>query len=191
MFGQREFTTEEVARYFGVSRPAVVSWIAREMLPAHRTAGGHRRVLRSDLARFLVHQGYAVPPEVQRERPQVFAVEGEPLGAAGLSAVFGDGFDVRPWQPSLEMLLTLGAAAPDVLVVALPLRSLDGTQLLRAAARSPSLRDTLRVAVVTHDDEVPGARRMGAELAASRGSLGSLREAVVQRVCERQRRSVR
>ena len=190
MFGEREFTTEEIARYFGVSRPAVVSWITREMLPAHRTDGGHRRVLRSDLARFLEHQGYVVPPEVLRERPLVYAVEGEPIGADALAAVFAEGFDVRPWQPSIELLLALGANAPDVLVAAIPLRSLDGSQLLRAASRSPAVRDTLRVAVVTHEDEVPGAKRMGAQLAFSRGSLGNLRESVVRRICDRQRRRV-
>lgn len=190
MLGEREFTTEEVARYCGVSRPAVVAWIARALLPARATPGGHRRVSRSDLARFLQQQGYELPPEVTRERPMLFAVEGESVGAEALAAIFARDFDVRAWQPSVELMLALGAARPDVLIVALPAPSLDGARLLRAAARSPALEDTLHVAVVTHDDEAAGARRLGAQLAGVGGRLDELHAAVVRAVSERQRRRV-
>ena len=53
MLGEREFTTEEIAQICGVSRPAVVEWVTRGLLPARLTEGGHRRVARSTLAAFL------------------------------------------------------------------------------------------------------------------------------------------
>ncbi|MDB4931969.1 MAG: binding domain, excisionase family, partial [Myxococcaceae bacterium] len=136
MLGEREFTTEEVAGYCGVTRPAVVSWIAQSLLPAHKTAGGHRRVLRNDLARFLEHQGYEVPPEVARARPLLFAVEGEAVRIEVLAAVFAQDFEVHPWPAGVELLLALGVQRPDVLVAALPMAALDGARLLLAASRS-------------------------------------------------------
>lgn len=190
MLGEREFTTEEVARYCGVSRPAVVSWIAQSLLPARSTQGGHRRVLRPDLARFLQQQGYEVPPEVTRVRPLMFVVGGESLDAEALAGVFAQDFEVRTWQPSVELLLGLGAQRPDVLVAAVPMPALDGARLMRAVARSPATEGMLRVAVVTHDDEAAGARRAGADLACVAGRPDELYAAVVRRVSELQRRQV-
>ena len=189
MLGEREFTTEEVAGYCGVTRPAVVAWITRSLLPARKTAGGHRRVLRSDLARFLERQGYAVPLEVARVRPLLVAVEGEPLGASVLARLFAKDFDVHPTPGSIDALLALGTLRPDVLVLALPLVSLDGARLLLAVSRSPATADTLRVAVVARADEVDGARALGAEIAFDRGHLDGLYAAVVARLTERQRRA--
>lgn len=190
MLGEREFTTEEVAQYCGVSRPAVVSWIAQSLLPARHTQGGHRRVLRPDLARFLQQQGYEVPPEVTRVRPLLFAVEGDALGSEALAGVFAQDFEVRAWQPSLELLLALGALKPDVLVAVVPMPVIDGARLLRAAARSPSMQGMMRVVVVAHGDEADGARRNGADLACVADRLDELYAAVVRRVSERQRRQV-
>jgi excisionase family DNA binding protein len=190
MLGEREFTTEEVARYCGVTRPAVVSWITQGLLPAHKTPGGHRRVLRNDLARFLEHQGYEVPPEVARVRPLLFAVEGEAVRIEVLAAIFAQDFEVHPWPASIELLLALGVHRPDVLVAALPMASLDGARLLLAASRSEATAGTLRAAVVARSDDVKAARRAGAEVAFARDRLDALYAAVVARVSDRQRRQV-
>jgi excisionase family DNA binding protein len=190
MLGEREFTTEEVAGYCGVTRPAVVSWIAQSLLPARKTPGGHRRVLRNDLARFLEHQGYEVPPEVARVRPLLFAVEGEALHIEALAAVFAQDFEVHTWPAGIELLLALGAQRPDVLVAALPMAALDGARLLLAASRSEATAGTLRAAVVARTEDVKAARRSGAEVAFARDRLDELYAAVVARVSDRQRRQV-
>ena len=190
MLGEREFTSEEVARYCGVTRPAVVSWIDRSLLPAHRTGGGHRRILRPDLARFLEQQGYEVPPEVERVRPLLFVVEGDAVTPEAIAAVFSSDFEVLAWPASIDVLLALGAMRPDVLVAALPMAALDGARLLRAAARSAATADTLRVAVVSRPDEVKAARGYGAQLAFARDRLDALPGAVLARVSDRQRRQV-
>nr|MBK7069199.1 helix-turn-helix domain-containing protein [Deltaproteobacteria bacterium] len=129
MLGEREFTSEEVARYCGVTRPAVVSWIDRSLLPAHRTGGGHRRILRPDLARFLEQQGYEVPPEVSRVRPLLFAVGGDPVNSDVLAGVFAQDFEVHAAAASIDVLLSLGTLRPDVLVAAIPMPALDGARL--------------------------------------------------------------
>lgn len=190
MLGEREFTSEEVARYCGVTRPAVVSWIDRSLLPAHRTGGGHRRILRPDLARFLEQQGYEVPPEVSRARPLLFAVGGDPASAEVLAGVFAQDFEVHAAAASIDVLLSLGTLRPDVLVAAIPMPALDGARLLLATSRSPAMADTLRVAVVARSDQATSARRQGAELAFPCDRLGELYAAVVARVSDRQRRQM-
>src|SRR5258708_36329240 len=54
-------TSHEVARLLGVSASAVLSWIDRGWIKAHRTPGGHRRVEELELIRFLRERNMPVP----------------------------------------------------------------------------------------------------------------------------------
>lgn len=47
------FTPPELARLIGVNESTVKRWVDRGLLPAEKTAGGHRRVSRKDLELFV------------------------------------------------------------------------------------------------------------------------------------------
>ncbi|MHC4600406.1 MAG: response regulator, partial [Planctomycetota bacterium] len=51
------FTTHQVARIFGVNPGTLVRWIKEGHLKAHRTPGGHNRIERDELVRFLAECG--------------------------------------------------------------------------------------------------------------------------------------
>ena len=54
-------TTHSIARILGVSRSAVLAWINKGLLRAHRTVGGHRRAEKSALVEFLRQQAMPIP----------------------------------------------------------------------------------------------------------------------------------
>lgn len=51
-------TTHQVAEKLGVNPVTVARWVKAGKLPAFKTAGGHRRIRKEDLDRFLEECGY-------------------------------------------------------------------------------------------------------------------------------------
>jgi len=50
---KKYFSTTEVAKYCKVTRFTIINWIEKGLLCAQKTAGGHRRILLSELVRFI------------------------------------------------------------------------------------------------------------------------------------------
>ncbi|MBN2406503.1 MAG: response regulator [Elusimicrobia bacterium] len=61
------YTSYEVSKFCGVSLTTVANWIDAGMLKAHRTPGGHRRILRKDLLDFIKTNNMHVPDKLKDE----------------------------------------------------------------------------------------------------------------------------
>lgn len=66
------------ARLLGVSASSLRAWAAGGKVPHRRTAGGHRRFLKSDLERWLAERGAELPQPPQRA-PELVASRTPPL----------------------------------------------------------------------------------------------------------------
>lgn len=74
---KQQFGTLEVARMLGVSAMTVVRWIDKGVIPAFKTPGSHRRILRGDLKHFIRKMDFPTPPEFQGDQWKVLAVDDE------------------------------------------------------------------------------------------------------------------
>src|SRR5258705_12065060 len=74
------FTTFEAAKLCHVSPLSIINWVNAGRLPAFRTPGGHRRIRREDLARFMRENGIPLPEELRdgSGRSRVLVVDDEP-----------------------------------------------------------------------------------------------------------------
>lgn len=156
-----EFSTADVARLCGVTRPAVVEWIRQGLLPARATGGGHRRVARAALEAFLRAQGYAVPDEVLPARPRVAVLDDDPARRATWCDALGPAVDCDARPADALALVALGRARPRAVAVALPLARLDTLRLFEALARALAA-DGAAVFALSDDDALdPWLRRQG------------------------------
>ncbi len=60
----KNLSTFAIARLLQVDPGSVANWIDRGLLRAHRTPGGHRRVMPDDLVVFMHAHNMPVPPEL-------------------------------------------------------------------------------------------------------------------------------
>src|SRR5512136_1672435 len=74
------FTTFEAAKLCHVSPLSIINWVNAGKLPAFRTPGGHRRIRRDDLIRFMKESGIPVPDAMRdgSGRAKVLVVDDEP-----------------------------------------------------------------------------------------------------------------
>src|SRR5687768_1596919 len=73
--GKDIFSTHDAARICRVTPMTVIRWIKEGKLPAFKTAGGHRRILRQDLDRFCRSRGIPFAPDGEQSAGRILVVD--------------------------------------------------------------------------------------------------------------------
>ena len=135
-----------MARFLGVTLPTVVNWVNAGRLEAHRTAGGHRRIARSDLIAFGRASGMPLPAEVldpdPTRRKRVLLIDDESDYADVLRDFLrmqGE-IDVELAGNAFAAGLSFGRFRPDLVVVSMTMRDLDAHAMLEALRSDEDLR---------------------------------------------------
>jgi excisionase family DNA binding protein len=139
---KRQFGTLDVARMLGVSAMTVVRWIDKGIIPAFKTPGNHRRILREDLKHFIRKMDFPVPPELAGDRWRLLAVDDEADVLDVLVRAF-DGpaspYEVFRAEDGVTALIDVGRLKPDVLLLDMVLPGLDGLEVCRRIKANPNL----------------------------------------------------
>lgn len=61
MYKKSVFTTGEVANLIHIHQTTVIDWVDKGILSSYKTPGGHRRISREALFKFLDHHNMPVP----------------------------------------------------------------------------------------------------------------------------------
>ena len=166
-------STREAAEKLGVALRTVQLWVESGVLPAWKTAGGHRRISRAAVERLIGERQAALlgaPVVVVTDgsaaasRLRVMVVEDEPETLRLFSMVI-EGWDlpveVMPAANGFEALLGMGQQCPDLLVTDLNMPGMDGFKMIRSLRAAGSAYDGMQIVVVTALDEADIVSRGG------------------------------
>ncbi len=138
-----QFGTLEVARMLGISAMTVVRWIDKGLIPAFKTPGSHRRILREDLRHFIRKMGLPMPDELKYDKWRVLAVDDEPEVLDVLVRAFeteeSGSYEVFRAVDGVTALIDVGRLKPDVLLLDIVLPGLDGIEVCRRIKENPHL----------------------------------------------------
>lgn len=153
-------TTREAGEVLGVAVRTVQLWVESGVLPAWRTAGGHRRIARSAVDKLIAERSQVIAqPAVKNEasasqdRPLKLLVVEDDADLLNLFTMVVEGWDF-PVELStavngFEGLVRIGQVRPDMVVTDLNMPGMDGLQMVRSLKRPDSGYEDLVLIVGT------------------------------------------
>lgn len=149
-------STSDAADRLGVALRTVQLWVESGVLPAWKTAGGHRRIAKTAVERLLRERRLAIDGNALRPEGgmpfRILLVEDEPDMLRLLTLV------IKDWDLPLEMqtatngfeaLLRIGEQPPNLLITDLHMPGMDGFQMIRSLRNFGQGLETLEIVVVT------------------------------------------
>jgi len=146
------FTTFETAKLCHVSPLSIINWVNAGRLPAFRTPGGHRRIRREDLVRFMRENGIPLPEDLREGsgRPKILVVDDEASIREILAehlTTRGTPFETLTASDGFEAGRLMASFRPDVVLLDLRMPGLDGFQVCRTIKADPESSSTIVVAM--------------------------------------------
>lgn len=166
-------STREASDLLGISLRTAQLWVESGVLRAWKTAGGHRRILRSSVDAVLAERRSAIgeappstaPESERQQRPfRLLVVEDEPdlLKLYRLTIASWDlPLQLVTADNGFEGLMRVGEARPDLLITDLNMPGIDGFRMIRTLCADPSSATMELIAVTA----------LGAGEIADRGGL--------------------
>jgi len=155
-------STRDAAEQLGVALRTVQLWVEHGVLPAWKTAGGHRRISRAAVEKLLDERntalhGASVPSAAQRTAPstaplKLLVVEDDPDELHLLCLViqsWGLPIEIATATNGFEALLRIGESCPDVLLTDLNMPGMDGFRMIESLQLVGRTYEQMRIIVVT------------------------------------------
>jgi len=151
-------TTREAGEALGVAVRTVQLWVESGVLPAWRTAGGHRRIARSAVEKLMAERTRVIDGHAPAHKPsapaalKLLVVEDDP-DLLRLFTLVVEGWDfavqLSTASNGFDGLVRIGQLQPDMVVTDLNMPGMDGFQMLRSLRKPGSGFEDLAMIVVT------------------------------------------
>ncbi len=154
------YTTIEVASLLGLAVRSVQLMVDRGELDAWKTPGGHRRISRASVERWLAERrggrgAESSPQRSARRAPRVLLIEDSVHFQNLVRLLVGQKFpqvELHVADEGFAGLAMAGQLQPDVLIVDILLPGIDGATLITSLRSHPQFRQS-RLIVITSLEE--------------------------------------
>ncbi|MCD6303836.1 MAG: response regulator [Planctomycetes bacterium] len=149
----KNLSTFAIARMLHVDPGSVANWIDQNLLKAHRTPGGHRRVVVEDLVSFLRKHRMPIPPELDASPDRILIVDDEPaitqMIARALKTALPD-CEVVEAHDGFHAGTLVATLKPQVVILDLRMPGMDGYEVCRLIKSQDATRDAEVIAMTAY-----------------------------------------
>jgi excisionase family DNA binding protein len=109
------YTTNQLAKLFGVVPTTVIDWIEKGKLEAFKTLGGHRRITHRAVLDFLERNHLPYPPAFAHDAPKLVVLDGNAEALRAIGTLLAQGLpDSRAFleNHAVDALIRMGVERP-------------------------------------------------------------------------------
>ena len=155
------FTTAEIAKAMHVSSMSVVRWINDKKLKSFKTPGGHRRVERKELIRFLEAHEFPIPVKIRRKNTvSIVVVDDDKRVLNLIRRMFtrkNDNFEVSTVQDVFDAGYIFGDKKPELVILDIFIPGINGFQMCK---RMKTLIPKTKIILITGKPEKINKRKV-------------------------------
>jgi excisionase family DNA binding protein len=158
------YSIPEAAKTCGVSRTTLWKWVKSGKINAFITPGGHHRILREEMNRFLEENGTA--SSGKSAFSSILVVDDDPLVLEMFQLKLkGGGYRVETASDGFTAGIKLTQLDPDLVILDIFMDNMDGFEVCRMIRQNPELNHTRILALTGLDTPENQARiiREGAD----------------------------
>ena len=137
---KQSFSTSEVAKYCHVTADTIRKWAEAGRIVVFKTPGGHRRIRREELIRFLRENGIPVHGELSSGGIRILVVDDE-KAVVSIVCRFLErssvAFEVESAEDGFDAGHKIGVFKPTVVFLDIRLPGIDGFEVCRRIKESP------------------------------------------------------
>ncbi|MCP3890506.1 MAG: response regulator, partial [Desulfobulbaceae bacterium] len=143
------YTASEAAEEFGVDRRTISRWVTSGKIKAIITAGGHLRILRSEINALLDKNGFSKCPPSARS---ILVVDDDESVRKTLSQRLArENFLVETASDGFNAGLKVRDTKPDLVILDLMMEGIDGFEVCRSIKSNDALKET-KILIMTGYD---------------------------------------
>jgi excisionase family DNA binding protein len=153
-------STRQAAATLGVALSTVQLWVETGILPAWKTAGGHRRIPRSAVDSLVSQQKSAMAPQPLKQI-KVLVVEDDVIQLELYKRKFADWplpIELLTAHDGFEGLMMVGRHNPDLIITDLRMPGMDGFRMIRhLLSQTSGHKPDIIVVTALNDTEMEAA----------------------------------
>ena len=151
-------TVSQAGKYCNVSPKTVINWIDAGHIKAYKTVGGHRRIKKEDLDKFLKERGMPLPEEPRsEERKKILVVDDDRIIVETIVQALEEdeyGYEMISAADGFEAGLQVSHFKPDLLILDIMMPDINGYEVCQKIKSNPETRDTKIIVLSAYlDDE--------------------------------------
>lgn len=167
-------TVFTASKYCNVSSKTIINWVDAGHIEAYKTVGGHRRIKKADLERFMVNQGIPIPEENDEgTRKKILVVDDDLIIVESIvQALEEDEFDYEVISASdgFEAGLQVNHFHPDLLILDIMMPDIKGYEVCK---KIKSNKETAHIKIIVlsaylDDEKFQQMKENGADVCLSK-----------------------
>jgi len=152
------FTVSQASKYSGVAPKTIINWIEAGYINAYKTVGGHRRIKKEDLDRFLKeHNMPAFDESALEMRKKILVVDDDKIIVETIVQSLEEdehGYEIISAADGFEAGIQVSHFKPDLVILDIMMPDINGYEVCKKIKSSSETRDIKIIVLSAYlDDE--------------------------------------